>query len=490
MGRPAAGDDERSPISIDGGARRRSAALAERIGAVFEADVIPALSDYTSIECLSPHFDAGWEADGHLARAAALIERWCRERDVPGACVETLSLPGRTPVVLGEVPARGAGHGGTTLLYGHFDKQPALGEWREGLAPFRAERRGDRLYGRGTADDGYAGFAAFSALEALAACEIGHGRCVVLLEGSEESGSCDLDAYLDVLAGRIGDPSLVVCLDSGAASYDRLWLTSSLRGNLVATLRVEVLEEGVHSGAAGGIVPSSFRILRQLLERVEHSATGEILLPELRSAVPETRRAEIERLVETLGEDAAGCFPTVPGLRLAGHDPTERVVLGTWAAALEVTGLAGAPEPRDAGNVLRPFTEAKLSLRIPPDVDAAVAARALQESLTTEPPAGARVSCEVHEPSAGFDAPPFAPWLEEALVRASLDHFGAPPGVMGEGGTIPFLASLRSRLPGAQFVVTGVLGPGSNAHGPNEFLHIPTASRLAAVVADVLAAAP
>lgn len=475
-----------SPITDEG----LSATLTARLEASFEAEVLPALSEYTAIECLSPSFEECWEATGHLARAAALLESWCKSRDVPGASVEVISLPGRTPVVLGEVPGRDPARTGTTLIYGHFDKQPPMGEWLEGLAPFTAVRRGDRLYGRGTADDGYSGFAAFSALEALAAAGVEHGRTVVLIEGSEESGSCDLDAYLELLAPRIGDPALVICLDSGAATYDRLWLTSSLRGNLVATLRVEVLAEGVHSGSAGGIVPSSFRILRHLLERVEDSATGEIRLPELRAEIPGSRRAEIEQLVATLGEQAAGSFPTVPALRLAGSDLVERVVLGTWAPALEVTGLAGAPEPRLAGNVLRPFTEAKLSLRIPPGVNAAAAGAALEATLQSDPPEGARVTCHVREPSAGFDAPPVAPWLAATLERASQAHFGAPPGAMGEGGTIPFLATLRAKLPDAQFVVTGVLGPESNAHGPNEFLHVPTAKKLTAVVAEVLAAAP
>jgi acetylornithine deacetylase/succinyl-diaminopimelate desuccinylase-like protein len=313
----------------------------------------------------------------------------------------------------------------------------------------------------------------------------------VLIEGSEESGSCDLAAYLELLAPRIGEPALVICLDSGAADYERLWLTSSLRGNLVATLRVEVLTEGVHSGAAGGVVPSSFRILRQLLGRVEDDKSGEILLPELGTELPEHRRAEIDRLVELLGERAAGTFPTLPGVVLGGGDDLgRRVVLNTWAPALEVTGLAGAPLPGDAGNVLRPWTEAKLSLRIPPGVDAEVAATALVDTLTADPPDGAQVTCTLRDPSAGFDAPPLRPWLAEALESASLAHFGAPMGVMGEGGTIPFLATLRAQLPDAQFVVTGVLGPESNAHGPNEFLHLPTAQRVTAVVAEVLAAAP
>ncbi len=451
---------------------------------------MPALSEYAAIRCLSPAFDAAWAEQGHLRRAAELIAAWCRGRQVPGAAVEVIELAGKTPVVFGEVPATDPSAGASTLIYGHFDKQPALGDWSEGLSPFAAVRRGDRLYGRGTADDGYAAFAAFTALEALAAGGTAHGRCVVLIEGSEESGSCDLDAYLEALSERIGTPSLVICLDSGAASYDRLWLTASLRGLLGATLRVEVLREGVHSGAAGGAVPSSFRILRRLLERIERAETGEISLPELRSRVPAARHAEIARLVEALGDEAAGAFPTVENLRLGGATPAERIELRTWAPALEVTGIAGIPSLQDAGNVLRPYTEARLSIRLPPDVDPQAAAAALTAELEHDPPDGARVSCHVGESARGYEAPPLEPWLAATLEASSLRHFGQPYGVMGEGGSIPFLANLRERLPEAQFVVTGVLGPGSNAHGPNEFLHVPTACALTAVVAEVIAAAP
>ncbi len=472
-------------------AEGRSRALSQHVAAAFAADVLPALSGYTAIECLSPSFDPGWEASGHLRRAASLLEAWCRQRNVPGAQVEVVALPGRTPVVLGEVPATDPSRSGTTLVYGHFDKQPALGEWKEGLAPFRAVQRGDRLYGRGTADDGYSGFAAFTALEALAAAAVGHGRVVVLIEGSEESGSCDLDAYLELLASRLGEPSLVICLDSGAADYERLWLTSSLRGNLIATLRVEVLEEGVHSGAAGGVVPSSFRILRRLIERVEDSATGEILLPELHVAVPEHRMSEIARLVELLGEGSAGTFPTVPGLVLAGGDDLAgRVVRNTWAPALEVTGLAGAPLPSGRRQRVAPLHRGQAVAAHPTRGRGRGRGEGPRGGARRRPARGARVSCTVSEPSAGFDSPPLQPWLAETLEAASLAHFGAPMGVMGEGGTIPFLATLRAQLPEAQFVVTGVLGPESNAHGPNEFLHVPTAQRVTAVVAEVLAAAP
>lgn len=465
--------------------------LLDAVRTAFEDAALPVLGEYTRIACLSPAFAPTWREDGHIARAAELLRAWCASRPVPSATAEIVEIAGRTPVLLVEVAATDpARAGSTTLLYGHLDKQPPLGAWREGLAPFVPVRQGDRLYGRGTADDGYATFAAFAAFEALAATGTGHGHLVLLVESAEESGSPDLEAYLDVLAPRIGSPSLVVCLDSGCITYDRLWVTTSLRGNLVCTLRVDVLDEGVHSGIAGGIVPSSFRLLRRLLARLEDADTGELLLPELRAEIPEHRRREIARVAAEYGDAAAGTFPTVPGLQLAGADTADRVERGTWGASLALTGIDGVPAVRDGGNVLRPYTTARISIRLPPSCDAARAMHAVEVALTSDPPEGARVQLDWDEPATGWDAPAPAPWLGAALEEASMAYFGAPVRSMGLGGSIPFLASLGGRYPGAQFLTTGVLGPESNAHGPNEFLHVPTAVSVAASVAHVLGRSP
>lgn len=462
------------------------AALA---GQLFERDGLPALAEYTSIECLSPDFDRDWASHGEIDRAIALLASWCIERHLPATTVEIVRLEGRTPVLLCEIAATpDASNRATTLVYGHFDKQPPLGEWRDGLQPFTAVRIGDRLYGRGTADDGYAVFAAFAAVGALVAADAPHGRIVVLIEGSEESGSPDLDAYLDHLRDRLGELELVICLDSGCISYDRLWVTTSLRGVVSGTLRVDVLEVGVHSGHAGGIVPSSFRIARELLDRIEDPRTGEILLRALWGDIPAHRAVEASEVARAFGEQAAGIFPTLTGLRLDATSPVERLLNGTWRPALAVIGQSGMPDAEIAGNVLRPFTALKLSIRLPPTVDAAAAALAVRDALLTDPPSGARVSFTLAHPAQGWDAPPLQPWLQERVEIASLRHFGAAPGSLGLGGSIPFMASLGNRYPGTQFLATGVLGPESNAHGPNEFLHVPTAKSVASCIAEVLAA--
>ncbi len=452
--------------------------------------IVPTLVDYIRIPNKSPAFDPDWAAHGYMDAAITMFERWAREHiaPLPGAILETIRLPGRTPLILIEVPATGSrDHGDTVLLYGHLDKQPEMVGWAEGYGPWTPRLDGDRLYGRGGADDGYAMFGAIAALAALHDQDVPHARCVIIIEACEESGSYDLPFYIDHLATRIGSPSLVVCLDSGCGNYDQLWMTTSLRGIAAGTLRVEVLEEGVHSGDASGVVPSSFRILRQLLSRLEDETTGAIRLASLYVQIPAERVEQAKRAAASLGDALYTKFPFVGGTRPMTEDGTELVLNRTWRPQLAVIGIAGLPEPANAGNVLLPFTTAKLSLRLPPTLDAEEAGMRLKELLEADPPYGASVEFRPQAASAGWNAPALAPWLAASLARASETTFGAPPAYMGEGGSIPFMAMLGERFPQAQFVVTGVLGPHSNAHGPNEFLHLPTGRRITGVIAQVLA---
>ena len=449
-------------------------------------EVIPTLVEYIKIPNKSPSFDPGWAAHGYMENAVALFERWARARlsSLPGASLEIVRLPERTPVIVIDVPGEGEE---TVLLYGHLDKQPEMVGWTDGYGPWIPRLEGDKLYGRGGADDGYAMFGVLSALLALRDQGVPHAHCIVLIEACEESGSYDLPYYFDHLAGRIGSPSLVVCLDSGCGNYDQLWLTTSLRGIASGTLTVRVLDEGVHSGDASGVVPSSFRILRRLLSRLEDEETGAIRPEELYVQVPSERVAQARRAAASLGDTVYTKFPLMPGMSAMSEDLTELVLNRTWRPQLAVIGVDGLPDPLNAGNVLLPSTVAKLSLRLPPTLDPDAAGDSVRTLLEKNPPYRARVEFEPGSSAAGWNAPALAPWLEHSLERASEAAFGAPPAYMGEGGSIPFMAMLGEKFPQAQFVVTGVLGPHSNAHGPNEFLHIPTGKRVSIVIAQVLA---
>jgi len=456
------------------------------INGLWDEAVVPTLVEYIRIPNKSPAFDPDWASAGHMDAAVKLLEAWARERlpALPGAKLEVVTLTGRTPVILIEVPGE---IDDTVLLYGHLDKQPEMTGWSEGLGPWVPVLQGDKLFGRGGADDGYAMFGALSALLALKDQGVPTARCVLLIEACEESGSYDLPFYVDHLADRIGDPSLVVCLDSGCGNYDQLWLTTSLRGLTAGVLRVDVLSEGVHSGDASGVVPSSFRILRELLSRLEDPKTGEILLKDLYVQVPAERIAQAKVAAEALGQEVYAKFPFVDGMQPVSDDLVELILNRTWRPQVATIGVEGIPALKDAGNVLRPYTSVKLSLRVPPTFDAATAGGMVKALFEKDPPYGAKVSFDYDKAGSGWHAPPLEPWLAASLERASQQSFGRGVAMMGEGGSIPFMGMLGEKFPRAQFVITGVLGPHSNAHGPNEFLHIPTGKKVSGVVAQVIA---
>jgi len=456
----------------------------DRIYRQWDDEIVPRLVDYVRIPAKSPHFDAKWQANGHIERVVTLAEQWAKAQPIDGLTVEVVRLPGLTPVVLFEVPGA---RDRTVLLYGHLDKQPEMIGWRADAGPWTPLIDAGKLYGRGAADDGYAIFAALSALRALTAQRVPHARCVGLIETCEESGSYDLPAYLDALAARIGEVDLVVGLDSGCGDYERLWMTTSLRGLAAGALRVDVLTEGVHSGDASGIVPSSFRIARKLLDRLEDSATGWILPSAFHAQIPHERIEQAAAAAAILGDMVVRKYPFCSGMHPMA-DGGEALLNRTWRPALSTIGADGFPVIADAGNVLRPSTSLMLSLRIPPTIDGGEATRAMKSLLESDPPCGARVSFEPVQGATGWNAPATAPWLSRAIDEASKAFYGKPSAAMGEGGTIPFMAMLGKRFPNAQFLITGVLGPHSNAHGPNEFLHIDYAKRLTACVAHVIAA--
>jgi acetylornithine deacetylase/succinyl-diaminopimelate desuccinylase-like protein len=466
------------------------------VEARWDDSITPTLQDYIRIPCKSPHFDADWAAHGYIDDAVKLAVGWCQAHALEGQQLEVVTIEGRTPLIYIEVPAFDGTRvvdassddpeRATIVLYGHLDKQPEMHGWREHLGPWLPVIEDDKLYGRGGADDGYAIFASLTAIDALRHQGIAHQRCVVVVETCEESGSYDLPHYIDLLAPRIGAPDLVVCLDSGCGNYDQLWSTTSLRGLVSGTLTVSLLAEGVHSGDASGIVPSSFRVLRNLMSRLEDPESGAITPGVFQADIPEQRRLQASTAAQVLGDRVYSKFPFLDGVEPVESELSELVLNRTWRAALGTTGADGLPSISDAGNVLRPSTSVKLSLRIPPTLDASEAAGALKQLLEARPAYGAHVSFEVESAANGWNAPPLAPWLETATDDASNAFFGQRAVYMGEGGAIPFMGMLGEKFPDAQFLITGVLGPQSNAHGPNEFLHLPTGKRLTCCVSEVI----
>ena len=472
------------------------------VSQAWDGDIVQRLSDYIAIPAKSPLFDADWLAHGYLETVVRNTAQWIEAQKLEGLTLEVVRLPGRTPVLFFEVAATRSAQAGvseqTVLMYGHLDKQPEFSGWRKDLGPWTPKYEDGKLYGRGGADDGYAAYAAIAAIAALKDQKVAHPRILGLIETCEESGSYDLLPYVDALRTRLGDVGLVVCLDSGAGNYDQLWLTNSLRGMASGVLRVDVLTEGVHSGDASGVVPSSFRVLRQVLDRLEDSATGRLLPGIFHCEVPPERLAQARTTADILGDAVYKRFPwahydcggATQSVLPTTTDPLQALLNRTWMPTLSVTGAEGFPAMKDAGNVLRPFTAFKLSLRLPPLVEAASAVQALKALLEDNAPYQAKVTFETSGGATGWNAPDTAPWFEQALNEASQAHFGAGCGYIGQGGTIPLMNMLSQGFPKAQMMVCGVLGPKSNAHGPNEFLHVPYAKKLTAAVAQVIARFP
>ena len=468
------------------------------VSARWDGDIVKQISDYITIPAKSPSFDKDWAGHGHIETVMRNAAVWVEAQKVEGLKLEVIRMEGRTPVLFFEVPATKTGSTETVLMYGHLDKQPEFTGWRSDLGPWTPKYEDGKLFGRGGADDGYAVYASIAAIQALKSQNVPHPRIVGLVETCEESGSYDLLPYVDALRTRLGDVGLVICLDSGAGNYDQLWLTTSLRGMASGVLKVQILTEGVHSGDASGLVPSSFRIMRQVLDRLEDSKTGTLLPQSFHCEIPADRLAQAKATAQILGDQIYKRFPwahydcggaTTFALPTT-TDPVEALLNRTWKPTLSVTGADGFPEMGNAGNVLRPYTAFKLSLRLPPLVDAARAVQELKALLEDNAPYQAKVTFESAGGATGWNAPATAPWFDKALQDASQACYGAPCGTIGQGGTIPLMNMLSQGFPKAQMMVCGVLGPKSNAHGPNEFLHVPYAKKITAAVAHVIAQMP
>lgn len=455
----------------------------QSINQIWDDSIIPKLCDYIKIPNKSPAFDPHWENHGHMDEAIGLLKDWCEKQPIKDMQVEIIKLDGRTPLLFIDIPGQA---NDKILLYGHYDKQPEFDGWEKGLDPWKPVIKENRLYGRGGADDGYAVFASLTSIRVLQEQDLPHSHCVILIEGCEESGSFDLPYYIDALKDKIGTPSLVICLDAESGNYDQLWCTTSLRGNLVGTLDVKVLTEGVHSGTASGIVPSSFRIIRSLLSRIEDHDTGDILIDELHKDIPLQRQQQAKIAAEVLADSVYKKYPWVNCPEKSDQSPYELLLNNTWRPALSVTGADGLPQNKVAGNVTLPELKLKLSFRLPPTTEPKSAAKKIKNILEKNPPENCQIHFNIESAMGGWNAPETAPWLEKSMQIASENYFNKPSLYMGTGGSIPFMGMLGEKFPKAQFLVTGLLGPNSNAHGPNEFLDIDTGKKLTGCVAQVI----
>ena len=394
-------------------------------------NVIPSLMDFIRIPNVSPAFDDAWYTNGLQNQAFDLVTQWAEAQKIENCKIELFKEPERTPLLFMEIEAHNSDQ--TCMLYAHIDKQPPMGVWMEGLGPYEPAVKEGKLYGRGAVDDGYGFYCAITAIKAIKAQGLPCPRIVMTFEGCEESGSRDLPYYMDKLSERIGTPDLICCLDAGCGNFEQLWVTTSLRGNTNINLTVQMLEEGVHSGTSSGIAPSSFRICRELLSRLEDEKTGLVVPRDFYADVPSSRLEQVAAAAAILGDTVVRQFPFVEGGHpVAKEAPiAEHILARTWRPALSVTGCDGLPPTAVAGNVMLPLTKLKLSMRLPPTLDAKQASQLLERILTADPPQGARITVEHQTAGNGWHAPLEAEWLGTAVHTASLTYFDRPCAHMG-----------------------------------------------------------
>ena len=466
------------PVDLD--------SMAENADRIWEESILPSLSEFIEIHALSPMFEPNWDELGELQATLDLFCSWLDNQGLQGMSYNVHRIANHSPVLLVTIEGTGSGE---VLFYSHLDKQPSRPHlWSEGLHPLKAVRREPFLYGRGSVDDGYGGYLCVTAIRLLQEAGIPHPKATFLIETCEESGSYDLPPYLDELTENLGNPDLVVVLDSGGPSYEHIWVTEALRGLVAGNLSVKVSHEGVHSGMSGGAIPSSFRIQRMLLDRIENSQTGEVLIPEMHVEISDNIMQQATALAEVLGDELWSSLPTVETLESQSKDVSEMLLDINWRPALSVIGADGIPSVQSAGNVLRTNTDLKISFRIPPGVNAEEVQDVVKQILEANPPYGAEVTYNPTEPADGFHAPPLHEGIASALESASLHLTGKPPMSTWIGGTIPFMAMIQNKYPNACFLCTGSSGPGNNAHGPDEKLHIPHSKRVNVALAAAIAA--
>ena len=459
--------------------------LSDFVEEWWDKSALPSLCEFVEIPALSPSFDSDWEANGYLDAAVNTFIAWIRSLPLKGLTVSVHRLKNRSPLLLVKIEGD---EDGEVLFYSHLDKQPEATGWSEGKGPWKPVIEDGWLFGRGSVDDGYGGYAGILSVLALQDQGVSHPTCRFLIETGEESGSPDLSYYLDELESVLGTPDLVIVLDTGGIDYDRLWVTESLRGIVAGTLSVKVSSVGVHSGHGSGVMPSSFRLARQLLSRIEDENTGEIKPEWLHIEITDKMKEQATKIIE-MNSESTDDFPLLDGVEKQVNDPLDIFLTMNLSPSLSIIGADGIPSIQDAGNVLRTNTDLKISIRTPPGISAEKVAVKVQELLEKDPPNGAHVSAVMTEVADGFLSPELPEELSEMLEKAGKQFYGNAPMSLFIGGTIPVMAMLQSRYPNSKFIITGAGGPGGNAHGPDEKLHIPTAKKVTKCMAAAVSAA-
>ena len=457
--------------------------LKQTIDKIWDTRALPALMDFIRIPCKSTAFDPHWESNGYLNQACTFISAWVKQQ-LPQASCEIIQEPGKTPCLWLDVPAYHAQTDNTVAFYGHLDKQPEASGWSEGLGPWTPVIRDGKLFGRGCSDDGYSVFLMISALVSLREQGLGHPHCVGIFETQEESGSIDLPHYLTALKERFNHPISLFVLDNQCCDYQRLWLNTSLRGVISAVLRVKTLHHNVHSGTYSGILPDAFAIAQHLLSRIHEPLSGRVLLDSFHTQIPENRKKQLLQAAKLLEASTSYYPPLLDGVQTKTTSVFDSIYNSTWEPALTVTAIDGLANLNQAANVVPKEIALKLSIRIPPNIDLARAIQDLEKTVTQNVPFHASVTLEDIRQGSGWTPPLTAQnqETERLLNTCSQSVFHEDVAFSATGGSISIIPEFEKCLPGTSIMLLGVLGPGSNAHGPDESLNIEYVKKLTNVL--------
>ena len=459
----------------------------ENIDAKWDDWYVKGLSDFIRVPNLSPNYDEEFLTNGRIEQAAECVDGYINQLQIEGITKHYFQPDGMSPMVVYTVePTQGCTK--NIMIYGHLDKQPWMEGWDEGLGPCEPVIRGEYLYGRGGADDGYAPFSAMLAVKNLQQQGVMLPRIALVLETEEESGSENLLDLLEAAKEVIGTPDYCFCMDSGAFDYNQLWLTSSLRGVCIVSLEVEFAKGGYHSGEVGGIIPETFRVARALLNRVDNAETG-MVCDDLQVEIPQWARDEAVVMAGHSGAEMhtkynyhEGCVP------MNADNLAEMYLNNTWRPNLSITGASGLPDVAIAGNVVRASTKLKLSMRLPPSAKPDEAEAKLTEILTTNVPHNAKVTVKGGHAGQGWCMKAMDPWLNAVVKKSGSDFFdGKDTGTYGMGGSIPFLAELGNMYPSTNIMALGLIGPKANAHAPNECINLTYAKKLTKALSHLIA---
>ena len=461
--------------------------LKKYVDKQFTLNILPNLMNFIRIPNLSPLFDPNWKTNGYLFKAANLIVSYAKSLNIKNAEINLLQDSGHTPMVFIEIPASRKNDNRTVIFYGHYDKQPYGTGWDKDKSPTNPVIVDGRLYGRGSADDGYASFSILTAIKTCQEFNCLMPRICCLFEGAEESTDADLKYYFDKLIPILGDNVVAfIPLDSGCPDYDRLWMANSLRGIVDIDVNIQTLDQESHYGPeASGIIAENLFLMRKIYDGLVDSTNGEFKLEEFKIAedkIPAIVMEQMQKEIEIVGDNFIKNIPLYEGVSPLKTDVKELMINNRWKPSCFILGIDNCPKTEDRGFGVSSGINVRMSIRIPPTVDKNKAIEALKKALSDNIYFGAQVKLGYLDYGEGVLLANMSNKVKNILNKASLEFFGNESVFTGVGGSIPFIGYFQSKYPNTDIICTGIVGSDSHEHGPNENLNIEACKKMVCVL--------